>query len=90
MQERALRLITNDYQSSFNILHEFSIHQSNMQTLLIELYKITHQIAPPIMNSLFVFHEKLVPLKEKSDSGKVKFVYVRFASFTNQILVLFI
>ena len=59
VQERALRLITNDYQSSFNILHEFSIHQSNLQTLLIELYKITHQIAPPIMNSLFVFHENM-------------------------------
>ena len=59
VQERALRLITNDYQSSFNILldmcNEFSIHQRNLQTLVIELYKIVHQIAPPIMNSLFVF-----------------------------------
>ena len=44
VQERALRLITNDYQSSFNILldkcKEFSIHQINLQTLMIELYKI--------------------------------------------------
>ena len=41
VQERALRLITNDYQSSFNILlgkcNEFSIHQQNLQTLMIEL-----------------------------------------------------
>ena len=63
VQERALRLITNDYQSSFNILldkfNEFSVHQRNLQTLMIELYKITHQIVPPIMNSLFVFHENL-------------------------------
>ena len=61
VQERALRLITNDYQSSFNILldkcKEFSIHQINLQTLMIELYKIIHQIAPPIMNPLFVFRE---------------------------------
>ena len=40
-QEKALRVITNDYQSSFNILldkcnNEFSIHQKNLQTLMIE------------------------------------------------------
>ena len=62
VQERALRLITNDYQSSFNFLlnkfNEFSVHQRNLQTLMIELYKIIRQIAPPIMNSLFVFREK--------------------------------
>ena len=61
VQERALRLITNDYQSSFNILldkcKEFSIHQRHLQTLMIELYKIIHQIAPPIMNPMFVFRE---------------------------------
>ena len=59
VQERALRLITNDYQSSFNILlnkcNEFSIHQRNLQKLMIKLYKIIHHIASPIMNSLFVF-----------------------------------
>ena len=41
VRERALRLITNDYQSSFNILldkcNEFSVHQRNMQTLMIDL-----------------------------------------------------
>ena len=61
VQERTLRLITNDYQSSFNILldkcNEFSIQQRNLEALMIELYKIIHQIAPPIMNSLFVFRE---------------------------------
>ena len=61
-QEKALRLITNDYQSSFNILldkcnNESSIHQKNLQTLMIELYKTIHKIDPPIMNSLFVFRE---------------------------------
>ena len=58
VQERALRLITNDYQSSFNILldkcNEFPIHQKNLQTLIIELYKTIHQIVPLIINSLFV------------------------------------
>ena len=61
VQERALRIITNDYQSSFNILlnkcNEFSIHQRNLQKLMIKLYKIIHHIASTIMNSLFVFRE---------------------------------
>ena len=47
--------------SNFNILldkyNEFPIHQRNLQTLMIELYKVMHQIASPIMNSLFVFRE---------------------------------
>ena len=59
--ERALRLITDDYQSSFSILldrrNEFSIHQRNLQTSMIELYKMIHQIVPQIMNSHFVFRE---------------------------------
>ena len=46
VQERALRLITNDYQSSINILLdkciEFSLHQRNLQALMIELYKIIY------------------------------------------------
>ena len=61
VQERALRLITNDYQSSFNIFldkyNEFSIHPRNLDTLMIELYKIIHHTAPSIINSLFVFRE---------------------------------
>ena len=49
VQKRALRLITNDYQSSFNILlgecNEFSIHQRNLQTLMIKSYtKLLHQL----------------------------------------------
>ena len=63
VQERALRLITNDYQSSFNIFldkyNEFLVHQRNLQTQMIELYKIIHQIAPPMMNSVFVFRESM-------------------------------
>ena len=61
VQEKALELITNDYRSSFNILLDkcngFSIHQRNLQTLMIELYKTIHQIAPPNMKSLFAFRE---------------------------------
>ena len=61
MQEKALRLIRNEQQSGFQILldkyNEFSAHQRNLQTLMIEIYKIVNQIAPPITNSLFMFLE---------------------------------
>ena len=61
LQEMVLRLVTNDCQSSMNILldkcNEFSLHQRNLQTLMIELYKMIYQTAPLIMNSLFVFCE---------------------------------
>ena len=47
--------------SSFKILldkyNKFPIHQRNLQTLMIKLYKIIHQIASRIMNSLVVFRE---------------------------------
>ena len=110
--------------------NEFSIYQRNLKTLMIELYRVMHQIAPPIINSLFAFRENtynicnykilsdnvrktvrygletilyrspflwaslpqeyklqksLRPLKEKLDSGMVKFVYVGFVRFTSQI-----
>ena len=35
--------------------HDFSIHQKNLQVLIIEIYKIVNSIAPPIMNFLFTF-----------------------------------
>ena len=61
VQEKTMRLITDYYQSSFHILigecNKFSIHQRNLHTLMIELYKTMHQIDPPIMKSLFVFIE---------------------------------
>ena len=43
LQERALRLVYNDYESSFDVLlnknKSFSIHHQNIQKLLIEVYK---------------------------------------------------
>ena len=43
LHERALRLVYNDYESSFDILFNknksFSIHHQNIQKLMIEVYK---------------------------------------------------
>ena len=45
MQESDLRLASNGQQSSFQILLDkiakFSAHQGNLQTLMLEIYKIS-------------------------------------------------
>ena len=36
---------------------EITIHQRNLQVLMIEVYKIINGYAPPIMDNLFIFRE---------------------------------
>ena len=56
--ERALRLIYNDYQLPFDRILEDdkqkSIHQKNIESLAIEIYKFQAALTPPIMSELFV------------------------------------
>ena len=44
-----------DFQQLMREQNEITIHQSNLQVLMTEVYKIVNGIAPPIMNSLFQF-----------------------------------
>ena len=57
IHERALRLIYNDHEKSFNsILTENNlktIHQKNLEFLAIEIYKFQNGLSPPIMNDVF-------------------------------------
>ena len=50
LQERALRLVYNDYESSFDVLlnknKSFSIHHQNIQKLMIEVYKSLNKPSP--------------------------------------------
>ena len=50
LQERALRLIYDDYESSFDILFNknksFSIHHQNIQKLMLEVYKFLNKLSP--------------------------------------------
>ena len=55
LHERALRILLYDHISNFETLlqknNEIVSHHRNIQTLMIELYNIKNELAPPIMNS---------------------------------------
>ena len=57
LHERALRIVYRDNESTFDTLLEknesFRIHERNVQTLAIELYKVWYDISPKIMNLVF-------------------------------------
>ena len=59
---RDLQIVYNDYVSSFDELltkdKSFTIHHRNIQTLNIEMYKISNNISPEIMKNL-CFKKKL-------------------------------
>ena len=57
IHERALRLVYDDYISSFKELlrrdNTVSIHHRNVQLVAIEMYKIVHSLSPPFMREIF-------------------------------------
>ena len=56
--ERALRIVYQDYASSFTELLEkdnsTTIHNRNIQLLATELLKVKNGLSPPFMNEIFV------------------------------------
>ena len=63
IHERALRLVYNDEESSFeNLLlkdNSFTIHERNIQTLAIELYKVVNHLSPKIMDFIFPLKKEI-------------------------------
>ena len=61
IHERSLRTIYKDYKNSYSDildLHgEKSIHQYNIQYLMIEVYKFLNGLSPPIMEQIFNIRE---------------------------------
>ena len=57
IHERPLRLVYSGYSSHFDKLLKkggsFSIHDRNIQTLAIEIYKFFHGLSPSIMKNIF-------------------------------------
>ena len=71
LHERALRIVYNDYKSSFENLLEtdgsFSVHHYNIQTLAIELYKVSNNLSQTIFNELFTRNTNDHNLRSKSE-----------------------
>ena len=58
LHERTLRIVYHDYTATFNELLErdksYTIHQRNIQTLAIEMYKTKNNTNPNFMKDIFV------------------------------------
>ena len=61
IQERSLRLISNDKTSTFKHLlqanKEITTSQRNLQVLMVEVIKIINGFAAPVMEDFFLFRE---------------------------------
>ena len=68
LQERALRLVYDEYESSFDDLlnknKSFSIHHQNIQKLVMEVYKSLNKSSPDnYFDSLFTLKQRQDPLQ---------------------------
>ena len=58
LDERTLRIVYQDYTSSFTELLEkdnsTTIHNTNIQLLATELFEVKNGLSPPCMNDIFV------------------------------------
>ena len=83
LHERALRLVYDDYESSFDVLlnknKSFSIHHQNIQKLMIEVYKSLNKPSPDnFFDSMFTLelrqdtlqNDLLVPSVKTVTKGK--------------------
>ena len=67
VQERALKLTFKDNENNFQTLpnedNETSVHIRNLQFLMMDIYKLKNNYAPPIMHHLFQFCKNIFNLK---------------------------
>ena len=57
IHERALRLVYQDYDSTFDELlnkdKSLCFHHRNIHQVAIEMYKVKHDLSPPFMKDIF-------------------------------------
>ena len=81
LHERALRLVHNDQNSTFqellNMDNSFSIHDRNLQKLAIEMYKVKNNLSPGFMNSIFPLSSNPYYLRNESNfqTDNIRSVY---------------
>ena len=70
IHERALRIVYNDNNSSFEDLltksGSISIHHTNLHQVAIEIYKALNDVSSTLMFELFRFKEKKYNLRNKN------------------------
>ena len=70
IHERSLRIIYKDYKSSFQKLLErdnsVTIHQRNLQSLAIEIFKAKNNLAPEIVKDIFLWVDNPYNLRNKT------------------------
>ena len=83
IHERALRIVLNDHISDFETMlgniNDITIHHRNIQTLMIELFKIKYDLALPIMDSVLnrsIIFYKFRNLQEFQSERKRTVFYV--------------
>ena len=63
IHERSLRVVYNDYNCTFlellNLDGSFTVHECNIQTLAIEIYRVINGISPEIMKEVFPLKSNL-------------------------------
>ena len=71
LHERSLRMVYNDYESSFQELLELdnsvSIHHKNIRLLVIELFKVKNALSNQIMTELFDLRNIEYNLRSQTD-----------------------
>ena len=71
LHERALRLVYNDFTSSFTKLlkkdNSVTINQKNLQNFAIEMFKVKHNLAPEVMTEVFRLKTRSFNTKSKSE-----------------------
>ena len=81
LHERALRLVYDDRQSTFeellNIDKSVTIHHRNLQVLATELYKVRHRLAPELINDIFKKRNVTYNFRKNStfETRNIKSVY---------------
>ena len=89
IHERSIRMVYRDYETQYNELLKIdnsqTIHQINLQKLMIEIFKIKNGIAPTIISNIFELvdlpYNLRIDLKIKSNNINTVFYGTESLSF---------
>ena len=90
IQERALRVVCKDFNSSFQELliedNSLNINHRNLQKLITEIFKIKNGFSPEFMNDVFEIIEKPYSLRSTSHFRSTKIRTTKYGIETSSYL----